>query len=648
MSKNYDESDIKVLEGLKAVRKRPGMYIGSTDSRGLHRLFYEILSNSIDEAINGFCKEITVTLKEDNSIEVSDDGRGIPYKKHETGKLTTEVIFTMLHSGGKFSEDAGYKTSGGLHGVGAAVVNALSLWVKLTIARDNEIFEQIFSNGGDKIGPLRKIGTSSKTGTTVNFKPDPSIFSTTIFQPEVIKERMREQAFLIKNVKLTYINEITKEKEKYQYEKGIEEYVNYLTEGKPEISKISYFNKDFSIPEKKKKIGVEIAFKFTDTYSETIYSYVNSIRTKDGGTHEIGFKTGLTKSINEYARKYGLIKEKEPNLDGSDIREGIYVVISIKLPEDLLQFESQTKDKLGSAEARSATEQIVYENSLFFLEENKIIASKIINRAIVAMRAREAARKARDEARSGKLKQKNDVVLSGKLTPATYKNKEINELYLVEGDSAGGSAKQGRDRKFQAILPLRGKVMNTEKTTSENLLKNEEIATMIYTIGADYGKNFDIKKCNYNKVIIMTDADTDGAHIQILLITFFFRYMKELIENGRLYVAQPPLYKVSYRKGGSDKVMYAWTDEELKILTKTLGNYNIQRFKGLGEMNASQLWETTMNPETRSLIRVTISDFDDSDKRVTTLMGSDVVPRREWIEKNIDFEVVDDFDITVK
>lgn len=644
-SKIYDEKSIQILEGLEAVRKRPGMYIGSTDAKGLHHLVWEIVDNAIDESLSGYGNEITLTIKADNSIEVSDSGRGMPYKMHASGRPTTEIIFTVLHAGGKFSDQSGYKVAGGLHGVGSSVVNALSSFLEVTIYRDNGIWRQRFSDGGSKIGQIERIGDTKKTGTTVWFKPDPKIFSTTLFIYDTIKERLREAAFLIKGLKINLVDQRKPMKESFQYDEGIKAYIELINKEKNGLHDTLLIQSDYHVGEKKHKvIEIEIAMQFTDGYQENILSFVNNVRTKDGGTHEIGFKSALTRCLNDYARKYNLLKDKDPNLDGSDIREGLTAVISLRIPEDVLEFEGQTKGKLGTPEARNATDTVLYDHMTTYLEENRGIASQIINRSLQAQRAREAARKARDEARNGKTKNKKEMILSGKLTPAQGKDKTLNELFLVEGDSAGGSAKQGRNRRFQAILPLRGKVINTERAPIDTILKNEEISTIIYTIGADLGADFDLKKCNYKKIIIMTDADTDGAHIQILLLTFFFRYMRPLIEDGRLYLAQPPLYKLTKKKGKKDEIFYAWSDEELKALIDD-SPYNIQRYKGLGEMNAGQLWDTTMNPETRSLIQVRIDDLSSSDKRISILMGDDVLPRRTWIEDNVDFEISDDFDV---
>ncbi len=642
LKKTYSEESIQILEGLDAVRKRPGMYIGSTDQKGLHHLVWEIMDNAIDEALSGYGDEIRLTIKNDNSIIIEDFGRGLPYKKHSSGLNTTEVIFNMLHAGGKFSEESGYKVSGGLHGVGAAVVNALSSFLEVTICRDNLIHKQRFSDGGKVISPLENLGSTKKRGTTIWFKPDPQVFSSTLFNFDVIKERMRESAFLIPNLKIVLTDERTNQKEVFQYERGISEYVEYLSKGKSfhDVKRLSGKH----VVRKNSIIEVESAIQFTNTYQENIISFVNNVRTKDGGTHETGFKSALTRAFNDYARKYGFLKEKDPNIDGVDLREGITAVISLRIPESILEFEGQTKGKLGTPEARNAMESVIYDQFTYYLEENMEFSNELIKRANNAYRAREAARKARLDARSDKKRNKKEVSLSGKLTPATSKDKTKTELFLVEGDSAGGSAKQGRNRVFQAILPLRGKVINSERVNVDALLKNEEINTIIHTIGADFGEEFNIDKANYSKVIIMTDADDDGAHIQVLLLTFFFRYMKPLIEEGRLYIANPPLYKVTRGKGKKEEILYAWSEEELKKLTED-NQVMIQRFKGLGEMNFGQLWETTMNPETRTLIQVLIEDDGEAEKRVSTLMGNVVQPRREWIEQNVDFENDDDFNV---
>lgn len=634
---HYDESNIQILEGLEAVRKRPGMYIGSTDSRGLHHLVWEIVDNSIDEALAGFGKRITVTIGKDNSIRVADEGRGMPTGIHASGKPTTEVILTILHAGGKFSEDGGYKTSGGLHGVGSSVVNALSEWLEVTVYRDGVIHQQRFEDGAKIISPLKKIGKTSKTGTTIHFKPNQNIFSTTEFNYSTICERLRESAFLLKGIEMNIIDERTGKHESFQYDNGLEAFIEYLNYDKKTLHTTVSFD-DVSHP-----IEVEVAFQMTDGYQENLISFVNLVRTGDGGTHETGFRSGFTKVFNEYARKYGLLKQKDKNLEGSDVREGLTAIISVKIPESLLQFEGQTKSKLGTPEARNIVENVVYEQVNYFLEENKETANELVKKMIKASQARNAARKAREEARKGK-GQKVEKILSGKLAPAQSKDKKRKELYLVEGDSAGGSAKQGRDRKYQAILPLRGKVINTEKAAMSDILKNEEISTIINTVGAGVGADFNADDSHYAKVIIMTDADTDGAHIQVLLLTFFYRYMRGLIQAGKVYIALPPLYKVSKKNGKHEDVIYAWDDDELEKAKKQIGRgYAVQRYKGLGEMNADQLWETTMNPETRTLIQVSIEDAALVERRVSVLMGDKVEPRREWIEDNVQFSLEDSF-----
>lgn len=628
---DYNDDAIQVLEGLEAVRKRPGMYIGSTDTRGLHHLVYEIVDNSVDEALAGFGNGIIVTIHKDNSISVQDKGRGMPTGMHRSGKPTPEVILTVLHAGGKFGQ-GGYKTSGGLHGVGASVVNALSEWLTVTIERDGTKYQQKFINGGKPETTLEKIGTTKKTGTKIHFKPDPTIFSTTTYNYDTLCERLRESAFLLKGFKIEIIDERHDQKDVFHYESGIQAFVEYLNEEKDNLHKVAFFEGE------NHTIEVEFAFQFNDGFSENILSFVNNVRTKDGGTHEAGAKTAMTRVFNEYARKAGILKDRDKNLEGTDIREGLSSIVSVRIPEELLQFEGQTKGKLGTSEARSAVDAVVSEHLLYFLEENPDTSSLLIKKSIKAAQAREAARKAREEARNGKKRKRSETVLSGKLTPAQSRNPERNELYLVEGDSAGGSAKQGRDRKFQAILPLRGKVINTEKAKLADIFKNEEINTIIHAIGGGVGPEFNVDDINYDKIVIMTDADTDGAHIQVLLLTFFYRYMKPLVEAGKVYIALPPLYKVSKGVGKKEKIEYAWTDEELKGAVSKIGKgYMIQRYKGLGEMNADQLWETTMDPETRALIRVKIDDAARAERRVTTLMGDKVEPRRKWIESNVAF-----------
>ena len=632
---NYDDSAIQILEGLEAVRKRPGMYIGSTDHRGLHHLVYEIVDNSVDEALAGHGSEIVTTIHKDGSVSVQDFGRGMPTGMHESGRPTAEVILTVLHAGGKFGQ-GGYKTSGGLHGVGASVVNALSEKLVVTINRDGKQFRQTFEHGGKPTTTLEEIGTSKQTGTTIHFWPDPSIFSTTTFQYETLVERLRESAFLLKGLRMTIRDERPDEpkEEVFHYDNGIVSFIDYLNEEKETLHDVAYLEGE------QDGIEVEFAFQFNDAYSETILSFVNNVRTSDGGTHETGAKAAMTRAVNDYARKTGLLKEKDKNLDGADIREGLTAIVSVRIPEELLQFEGQTKGKLGTSEARTATDSVVSQQLGYYLEENADFSSTLVRKAIRAQEVRLAARKAREEARSGKKRKGRDTLLSGKLTPAQSRNAKRNELFLVEGDSAGGSAKQGRDRTFQAILPLRGKVVNTERAKLEDVMKNEEIATIIHTIGAGVGSDFTLEDAAYDKVIIMTDADTDGAHIQVLLLTFFYRYMKPLVEAGKVYIAMPPLYKVYKGVGKKEKLRYAWTDEDLEEAIQEIGKgYQIQRYKGLGEMEPVQLWETTMDPATRTLIRVTAERSEKSDKQVSTLMGDKVAPRRAWIEKNVDFSM---------
>lgn len=633
-SNAYNDDSITVLEGLEHVRKRPGMYIGSTDERGLHHLVWEIVDNAIDEALAGYGKEITVTINEDNSITVEDNGRGVPCGLHATGKNTMEIIYTKLNAGGKFGGN-GYKTTGGLHGVGASVVNALSTYMIVTSYREGKIHQMRFDNGGTKVSKMQILGDTKKTGTTVTFKPDPSIFTTTLYVYDTIKTRIRESAFLIKNLKMVLKDKRSNKSDTFIYENGISEYVAFLTSGKKPVHNVAYFEGTYNVPDTQEAIEVEVALQFIDSYSETIVSFVNNVKTGDGGSHETGFKTALTRAFNDYAHKFNLIKASQ-TLEGTDIRAGMTAVVSVRIGEKLLEFEGQTKGKLGTPAAKTAVDSVLYEKLSYYLIENKDLTEAIVKKAIREAESRAAARKAREQARMDK-KDKGEKNISGKLAPTSEKNKEINELYLVEGDSAGGSAKQGRDRRYQAILPLRGKVLNTEKATADSALKNEEIATMIYTIGADYGESFDIKKCNYKKIIIMTDADDDGAHIQVLLLTFFFRYMRPLIEDGRVYIALPPLFKIT-KRGKKEEIQYAWTNEEKeRILNGCKVPTLVQRYKGLGEMNAEQLWETTMNPETRSLIQVQIEDLADAESQIEVLMGSDATRRRDWLENHVSF-----------
>ena len=636
VTNQYNDDSIQVLEGLEAVRKRPGMYIGSTDHRGLHHLAYEIVDNAVDEALSGYASKIDVTIHKDGSLSVRDNGRGMPTGKHASGIPTIQVIFTVLHAGGKFGQ-GGYKTSGGLHGVGASVVNALSDWLEVEVLRDGVLYTQTFKTGGEKVSSIKKEKTNRKgSGTTVRFLPSEHIFSTIVWSYETLAERLRESAFLLKELTITLTDERTDKSDEFCYEEGIRNFIQYLNEEKDTLSPIVDFNSTID------GVETEFAFQYNDGYSETILSFVNNVRTKDGGTHEVGMKTALTKAFNEYARKVGLLKEKDKNLEGSDVREGLTAIVSLRVPEEILQFEGQTKDKLGTPAARSIVDNTIFEQLGIFLTENGEIAQELIRKALKAREAREASRKAREESRNGKKGKKKETLLSGKLTPAQGKNPKKNELYLVEGDSAGGSAKQGRDRKFQAILPLRGKVINTEKASLSDILKNEEINTIIYTIGAGVGNDFNIEDCNYDKIVIMTDADTDGAHIQVLLLTFFYRYMKPLIEAGKVYLALPPLLKISKGTGKKQVVEYAWTEKELEEKIKKVGKgYLLQRYKGLGEMNADQLWETTMNPESRTLIRVVIDDKAQAERRVSTLMGNKVEPRRKWIESHVEFSLED-------
>lgn len=634
VANKYDESSIQVLEGLEAVRKRPGMYIGSTDNRGLHHLVWEIVDNSIDEALAGSATEINVVMEKNGSITVTDNGRGIPTGMHKTGKSTPEVIFTVLHAGGKFDESGGYKTAGGLHGVGSSVVNALSSEFNVKILRDKKIHEINFHNGGKLKTPLRQIGTTNKTGAVVNFHPDATIFNAPKFSFSTIRERLKESALLNSGLKITLDDLNNNRHVEFQFKDGLKEFVKELTEGFTPITDT------IIIKDAGSRIDVDIAMKYTEDYNETILGFANNVKTVDGGTHITGFKSGLARAINDYAKSSKLLKDKDPRLDSNDLREGLTAIISVKVPENLIQYEGQTKGKLGTVEAKSVVENVVYKNLTYWLQENKVQATKIVEKATLARRAREEARKARQAVRDTKLKGRGGRAMLGKLTPAQGRNREINELYLVEGDSAGGSAKSGRDRTFQAILPLRGKVINSEKAKVVDLLKNEEINTIINAIGAGIGTDFEVKDSNYGKIIIMTDADTDGAHIQTLLLTFFYRYMKDLIINKKIYLALPPLYKVTL----ADKsVHYLWDENSLSaFLKKNTKKYDIQRYKGLGEMNAHQLWETTMDPAHRKLILVEINDAYAAEKAFKVLMGENVEKRKLWIDENVKFSMEDE------
>ena len=631
----YDESSIVILEGLDAVRKRPGMYIGSTDSKGLHHLVWEIVDNAIDEALNGYGDEITITLEKDGSVTVEDHGRGMPVGKHKSGVSTLQVIFTILHAGGKFTSHGGYTSAGGLHGVGASVVNALCTWCKVMVHDGKDVWSMTFEDGGSKIGKLEKVGKTNHTGSIVSFKPDPSIFKSVHFSYSTICERAQEDAFLLKGLKMIVRDKRKEEREVvYQYEDGLKAFIEEVNQDHtPMHDPISFRGES-------NQIIVEGCFQYTDEYQENIFSFTNMVRTRDGGSHETGAKQAFTKVFNEYARKNGFLKEKDKGFEGNDVREGLTLVINLTIPEDYLQFEGQTKEKLGTPEAKPATETVVSENLRYFLEENKEVANALVRKIIKAAQARNAARKARADIRNGKGKNRSERVLSGKLASAQSKDARRKELYLVEGDSAGGSAKQGRDSQYQAILPLRGKVLNTEKASLEAIEKNEELNTIIHALGAGVGANFTAEDSNYYKVIIMTDADDDGAHIQNLLLTFFYRYMRDLITHEMLYIALPPLYRIA--KAG--KEYYLYTNEELDEKKAELKNgYTITRYKGLGEMNATQLWDTTMNPESRTLLCVTIENAMMAEKRVTELMGDKAELRRNWIEDNVVFTLEDDY-----
>ena len=624
----YKADQIQVLEGLEAVRKRPGMYIGSVSARGLHHLVYEIVDNSVDEALAGYCKNIHVTIEKGNVIKVEDDGRGIPVDIHPKTKISAaETVYTVLHAGGKFGGDSGYKVSGGLHGVGSSVVNALSTWTEVTIQRDGGIYQMSFERG-KTVKSLQRIGDSDKTGTTVRFLADDTIFETLEYEYEILENRLREMAFLTKGLRITLTDEReeTPKKADFCYEGGLVSFVEFLNKNKEKLNpKPIYIEKNGDTP-------VEIAIQYTTSYSENIYSFVNNINTIEGGTHLEGFKRSLTKVFNDYARSHNILKDKDGNLQGEDIREGITAVISVKVKEP--QFEGQTKTKLGNSEVTGAVQSVMNEELSAFLEENPAVAKAVLEKCISASRAREAARKARELVRRKNVLE--STTLPGKLADCSSNKPEECEVYIVEGDSAGGSAKQGRDRKFQAILPLWGKMLNVEKSRADKIYNNDKLQPVILAVGAGIGADFDITKIRYGKVIIMADADVDGAHIRTLLLTFFFRYMRPLVENGNVYLAQPPLYKLA-RKGMKD--VYCYSDDELTQKLDELGRdgMNIQRYKGLGEMNPEQLWETTMNPETRTMVQVTVEDAIKADEIFTILMGDDIAPRRQFIEENAKF-----------
>ncbi len=624
----YKADQIQVLEGLEAVRKRPGMYIGSVSARGLHHLVYEIVDNSVDEALAGYCKNIHVTIEPGNVIKVEDDGRGIPVDIHPKTKISAaETVYTVLHAGGKFGGDSGYKVSGGLHGVGSSVVNALSTWTEVTIQRDGGIYQMSFERG-KTVKSLQRIGDSDKTGTTVRFLADDTIFETLEYEYEILENRLREMAFLTKGLRITLTDEReeTPKKADFCYEGGLISFVEFLNKNKEKLNpKPIYIEKNGDTP-------VEIAIQYTTSYSENIYSFVNNINTIEGGTHLEGFRRSLTKVFNDYARSHNILKEKDSNLQGEDIREGITAVISVKVKEP--QFEGQTKTKLGNSEVTGAVQSVMNEELSAFLEENPAVAKAVLEKCISASRAREAARKARELVRRKNVLE--NTTLPGKLADCSSNKPEECEVYIVEGDSAGGSAKQGRDRKFQAILPLWGKMLNVEKSRADKIYNNDKLQPVILAVGAGIGADFDITKIRYGKVIIMADADVDGAHIRTLLLTFFFRYMRPLVENGNVYLAQPPLYKLA-RKGMKD--VYCYSDDELTQKLDELGRdgMNIQRYKGLGEMNPEQLWETTMNPETRTMVQVTVEDAIKADEIFTILMGDDIAPRRQFIEENAKF-----------
>ncbi len=622
----YDETQIQVLEGLEAVRKRPGMYIGSTGPRGLHHLVWEIVDNAVDEALAGRCTKIIVQVHKDNSVTVIDNGAGFPVGIHpQTGRPAVETALTVLHAGGKFG-GGGYKVSGGLHGVGASVVNALSIWLKVEVHRDGHIYVQEYERG-KPLYDLKVVGTTDRTGTSVSFRPDPEIFKeTTEFDPDVLQNRLRELAFLNAGLEIVYEDERYDKAVTFCYSGGVAAFVEFLNKSKNVLHE-----PPVSVSGVKDDVTVEIALQYNDGYNTTLFSFANNIHTHEGGTHEAGFKSALTRVINDYARKMNLLKDSETNLTGDDVREGLTAIVSVKVPEP--QFEGQTKTKLGNSEVRGIVETLFADRFQAFLEENPSVARRIVEKAITAARAREAARKARELTR-----RKNALEVSslpGKLADCTSRDASVSELFIVEGDSAGGSAKQGRDRNFQAILPLRGKIINVEKARLDKVLSNEEIRAIITAIGTGIGDDFDITKSRYHKIVIMTDADVDGSHIRILLLTLFYRFMRQLIDAGYIYIAQPPLYKIEKGK----TVRYAYSDKELEQILQEIGRQGvtIQRYKGLGEMNAEQLWDTTMDPATRTLLKVTMEDAKEADYICSILMGEKVEPRREFIEEHAKF-----------
>ena len=641
---NYTADDIHVLQGLEGVRKRPAMYIGSTNATGLHHLVWEVVDNAVDEALSGYGNIITVTIHKDGSVSVLDEGRGIPVGiNKETGKSAVDLVFSELHAGGKFNS-AVYKSAAGLHGVGASVTNALSEYCDVTVFRDGNINHIRYENGGHLVTPLEVTGQTRKHGTLVRFKPDATIFTTVEFKADIISSHLQESAFLMKGVHFVLVDERVNTRDEFYYQNGLVEYINNMNMNKNHLTPVM----SFSDIDSETNIDVEIAMQFcNEDYNETTYSYVNNVRTRDGGTHETGFRAGLTKAVNDFGEQQNILKGKK--LEGNDIREGLTTIIALKIPEAYLEFEGQTKGKLGTPQAVTVVSNIIYNKFSYYLLENKELAMRIIKKCLDSQAARIAARKAKEEVRSSK-KVKQEVILSDKLTPAQSKDYKKNELFIVEGDSAGGSAKKGRDRLHQAILPLRGKPLNTDSISMDRLLHNEEFATVINTIGAGFGQSFDIEDIHYGKIIIMTDADTDGAHIQTLLLTFFYHYMRELITSGHVYIAVPPLYRV-YKEDKSHKVIqrYAWSDAELDEAKKYVGaGYKINRYKGLGEMDAVQLKETTMDPKSRLLIQVDIEDPFLVERRVNVLMGKDTSLRKKWVEDNVDFNEIDTFIKEVK